>query len=165
MRQRDFFISYNSHDRQYAEWIAFTVEQEGFTTTIQSWDFVGNWIMKMHKAMKKTSRTIAVLSPDYVNALFTQAEWMDAYRRDPTGEKDTLIPVRIAPFEPDGILAQVVYVDFVGQNEEECRVRLLRRVRGERGKPLTRPIFPERPWRRSIRSSQNFQTSRPTFAK
>lgn len=35
----DFFISYNSADRQWAEWIAWTLEAEGFHTVNMAWDF------------------------------------------------------------------------------------------------------------------------------
>ena len=35
----DFFVSYHSADHQWAEWIAFTLEAEGYSTVIQAWDF------------------------------------------------------------------------------------------------------------------------------
>ena len=40
------------------------------------------------------------------------------------------------------VFAQIVYVDFVGRNEEEAIDLLLKRVRGDRGKPATPPQFP-----------------------
>ena len=36
---KDFFISYNSADRQWAEWIAWQLEEAGYTTVLQAWDF------------------------------------------------------------------------------------------------------------------------------
>jgi hypothetical protein len=37
--RRDFFISYTSSDRPWAEWIAMQLEQAGYTLFIQAWDF------------------------------------------------------------------------------------------------------------------------------
>src|SRR5262249_4505321 len=117
---KDFFISYNREDKKWAEWIAWQLEEAGFTAVIQAWDFVGNWVVDMNKAMGETARTIAVLSPNYVKAIYTQSEWANAFRLDPTGEKDLLIPVRVAAFDPDRIFAQLVYVDLVGAEEAEA---------------------------------------------
>ena len=36
---KDFFISYNSKDRDWAEWIAWHLEEAGFRTVLQAWDF------------------------------------------------------------------------------------------------------------------------------
>ncbi|MCK6694771.1 MAG: toll/interleukin-1 receptor domain-containing protein, partial [Thermoanaerobaculia bacterium] len=139
---KDFFISYTSHDSSWAEWIAWQLEEEGYSVVIQAWDFDGNWVIGMDKAMKETNRTIAVLSRKYVEALYTQSEWTNSFLKDPTGEKDLLIPVRVDQFEPEGILAQIVYVDLVDKSKEDAKNLLLKRVRGERRKPLSVPIFP-----------------------
>ena len=132
---KDFFISYTSADRNWAEWIAWQLEEVGFNVVIQAWDFEGNWVIKMHQAMLDTDRTIAVLSPTYVSSIYTQSEWANAFRLDPTGEKDLLIPVKVQPVDLDGILAQISYVDITNLNESAAVELLLKRVRGERGKP------------------------------
>jgi len=36
---KDFFISCNSADRAWAEWIAWQFEEAGYTTVLQAWDF------------------------------------------------------------------------------------------------------------------------------
>ena len=36
---KDFFISYNSADRGWAEWIAWQLEEAAYTTVLQAWDF------------------------------------------------------------------------------------------------------------------------------
>jgi hypothetical protein len=138
----DFFVSYTSADRNWAEWIAWQLEEAGFIVLIQAWDFTGNWVIRMDQAMRSSARTIIVLSPAYLRALYTQPEWANAIRLDPTGEKDLLVPVRVQPVEPEGLLAQIVYVDLVGRDEAEAAELLLKRARGERGKPSTRPLFP-----------------------
>ena len=139
---KDFFVSYNWEDRRWAEWIAWELENAEFSVVIQAWDFVGNWVLEMNRAMAETERTIAVLSPNYVGAQYTQTEWAEAFRRDPTGEKDLLIPIRVAPVELAGIFAQIVYVDFIDTDEATAAELLLKRVRHERGKPSERPAYP-----------------------
>src|ERR1700736_3533038 len=94
---KDFFISYNKAERAWAEWIAWQLEQVGYTTILQAWDFKpgGNFALEMQKATGEAKRTIAVLSPDYLKAQFTQPEWTAAFVQDPTGEKGLLVPVRV----------------------------------------------------------------------
>ena len=81
---KDFFISYNSADRLWAEWIAWHLEEAGYTTVLQAWDFPpgANFVLEMHKATVEARRTIAVLSPDYLAAHFPQSEWAAALAKD-----------------------------------------------------------------------------------
>ena len=84
---KDFFISYNSADKEWAEWIAWTLEQAGYSTIIQAWDFRpgSNFVLEMQQAANKAERLIAVLSPDYLAAPFPQSEWASAFATDPEG--------------------------------------------------------------------------------
>ena len=77
----DFFISYNHRDSRWAEWIAWQLEAQGYTTRIQAWDFLpgSNFVLEMQKAATDAKRTIAVLSPNYLAAEFTQPEWAAAF--------------------------------------------------------------------------------------
>ena len=140
---KNFFVSYNKHDRTWAEWIAWQLEEAGFSVVIQAWDFTGNWIEAMNRAMQESERTIAVLSPHYLEAVYTRSEWAEAFRRDPTGQLDLLVPVKVAPVKPTGILAQIVHVDLVGAADEaDARERMLARAKRQRGKPSAAPSFP-----------------------
>ncbi len=62
--KQDFFISYTQADRQWAEWIAWVLEEAGYTTLIQAWDFQpgANFVARMDEATQVAERTIAVLS-------------------------------------------------------------------------------------------------------
>src|SRR6185369_14362418 len=82
---KDFFVSYNRADRTWAEWIAWQLEEAGYTTVLQAWDFRpgGNFVLDMLQAAE-AQRTIAVLSPDYVTALYPQRELAAAFAQDPT---------------------------------------------------------------------------------
>ena len=102
---KDFFISYNKADRRWAEWIAWQLEKVQHSTVLQAWDFQAgsNFVLEMDKAAKVAGCIIAVLSPDYLNADYNQAEWAAAFRRDPKGEKGALLPVRVQKCEVEGL--------------------------------------------------------------
>jgi hypothetical protein len=122
--QVDFFLSYTQADQPWAEWIAWVLEEAGFATTIQAWDFRpgGNFVVEMQRASAGSERTLAVLSPDYLQSLFAMAEWTAALAQDPTGERGKLLPVRVREVAPDGLLASLVYIDLVGLTEATARV-------------------------------------------
>lgn len=140
----DFFISYNKADRKWAEWIAYVLEEEGFSTSIQAWDFRPgqNFILEMQRVAASADRTVMVLSPDYLVSEFASPEWAAAFAGDPRGSRAKLLPVLVRPCEPAGMLGQIVRIDLAGQDEESARRLLLEGVRDKRGKPDARPAFP-----------------------
>lgn len=143
----DFFISYNEADRDWAEWIAWHLEAEGHESVLQAWDFRpgANFVLEMQRAAETSTRTIAVLSPDYLASQFTQPEWTAAFAKDPTGDKGILIPIRVRECEPKGLLPQIVFVDLFGLTESAAQLELTRGIGRSRTKPLTEPSFPGRP--------------------
>ena len=140
---KHFFISYNKADRDWAEWVAWTLEEAGYSVVIQAWDFRpgGNFVLEMHKAAAQTEKTVPILSEDYLKAEFTHPEWAAAFARDPQGKERTLVPVRVKVCEPGGLLGQIIYVDLVGRAQEDARSTLLGAF-AERAKPAQAPAFP-----------------------
>ncbi|MGJ3252361.1 MAG: toll/interleukin-1 receptor domain-containing protein [Elainellaceae cyanobacterium] len=67
------FISYTKADRAWAEWIAWTLEEAGYSVVIDIWDFRGGHdsVQKMHEASIECEKLIAVLSEDYLQATYT----------------------------------------------------------------------------------------------
>ena len=146
---KDFFISYNRKDRKVSEWIAWTLEEAGYTTILQAWDFRpgANFVQKMDEASRGTHRTLAVLSDHYLRqAPYSQAEWTAAFKADPTGEKGKLVLVKVDDCKPTGLLASIVYIDLLearrSGDEAAARELLLTGVRRGRSKPSTPPRFP-----------------------
>lgn len=139
-----FFISYNSADRAWAEWIAWQLEADGHTTRIQAWDFRpgSNFVLEMHEAAKAATRTLCVLSNRLLSSDFTAAEWAASFRGDAAGRARALVPVRVEECDPVGLLGPIVYVDLVGLGESEARARLIAGVSPDRAKPRARPRFP-----------------------
>jgi len=142
--RKDFFISYNKADKAWAEWIAWELEAAGYSIIIQAWDFLSgsNFILEMDKACTTADQTIAVLSPDYLKALYTKPEWGAAFAQDPTGEKKILRTVRVRECDLTGLLKQIVYIDLVGLNETAAKHKLLADIKGQRVKPDSPPVFP-----------------------
>ena len=142
--KKDFFVSYTTADLQWAEWIAWVLEKAKYTTVIQAWDFrpSSNFVLAMQKASAGAERTIAVLSPTYLQSRFTAPEWAGAFAQDPTGEQGLLLPVRVQECDLQGLLSQIVYIDLVGLAEETARQALLAGVSRTRANPTQPPPFP-----------------------
>jgi tetratricopeptide (TPR) repeat protein len=140
----DFFVSYTSADRAWAEWIAWQLEAEGYEVILQAWDFtVGrDWAHEMQHATATADRVVAVLSAAYLQSGHGEAEWRVFYAQDPSGERGMLLPVRIGDVDPPGLLKTRIYVDLVDQDAKSARAALLAAARGARGKPLEAPEFP-----------------------
>ena len=140
-RPIDFFVSYTTRDQAWAEWIAWVLEQAGYRTVIQAWDFRpgSNFVTQMNNAIISAQRTIAVLSNNYLNSGFAHAEWVAAFAKDPKGEKGLLIPIRIDDCRIEGLLKTIIYIDLVGLTEITAREILLRGLSSARNKPSPYP--------------------------
>jgi tetratricopeptide (TPR) repeat protein len=140
---RDFFISYTAADRAWAEWIAWQLEAEGYTTVLQAWDFTpgDNFVVRMRDALDHADRTIAVLSPAYLTSEYGTDEWASAFLHDATGQQ-RLLPVLVETCELPRLLAALVYIDLAGLTREQARARLLAGVRRGRRRPQREPGFP-----------------------
>jgi TIR domain/Tetratricopeptide repeat/NB-ARC domain len=139
---RDFFISYTAVNRPWAEWIAVQLEAAGYTTVLQAWDFRpgSDFLHQMQQATSTAGRTIAVLSPAYLASTFGEAEWRAAFVKDPTGEQGLLVPVRVQPCAPPGLLASRVHVDLVDTDEPTAKRLLLDGVGTTGARPTSAPF-------------------------
>ncbi len=145
-RKKDFFVTYNGRDETWATWIARTLEDTGYTTTIQAWDFRpgDNFMAGMDKALSGCRHVLGVLSPHYLSSMFTQAEWTAAYRQTLLGKERGFIPVRVAECDVAPLLGPLVYIDLVGVEEAEARDRLLAGVSPSITRTPRVPGFPSR---------------------
>jgi TIR domain len=141
--QKDFFISYNSNDQSWAEWLAWTLEAAGYSVIIDAWDFRagGNFVLEMDKAIKQSRQTIAVLSQNYLNAEYVHPEWAGAFAKDARGDRQSLLTVRVGDCEPGGLLGMITRIDLMGLTDEAAKERLLEALK-ERGKPEHPPQYP-----------------------
>jgi WD40 repeat protein/3',5'-cyclic AMP phosphodiesterase CpdA/transcriptional regulator with XRE-family HTH domain len=146
-----FFVSYSPADECWATWIAWELEQAGYRTILQVWDFVpgANFIEFMDRGVTEASVVIAVLSKRYMKSRWGRLEWQTAIHPVPEEPGSRLITVRIEDCELDGFLSTITYVDLVGVvDPAEARRLLLERIRHAllgRAKPATRPGYPLQP--------------------
>jgi serine/threonine protein kinase len=137
-----FFIIYHREDQLWAEWIAWHLEQAGYSAILPSWDFYAgsNLNMEITRASTKADCVIIVLSP----AFFSTPDSLRNLKRDLSGKQDTVLPVivheyKIAHKHP---LNDLVAISLVNLNKEAAQARLLSAVRRERQKPMSQPVFP-----------------------
>jgi tetratricopeptide (TPR) repeat protein len=143
-READFFVSYTSADRAWAEWIAWQLEAEGYQVVVQAWDFTPgrSWTHEMQQATSTAERVVAVLSAAYLESEHGEAEWEVFQAKDPLGKRALLLPVRVGEVDPPGLLKTRIYVDLVGKDLASSRSALLAAARGARSKPTKEPEFP-----------------------
>ncbi|WP_116438866.1 toll/interleukin-1 receptor domain-containing protein, partial [Pseudofrankia asymbiotica] len=146
-RTWDFFVSYTSADRRWAEWVAWQLEDAGYRVLIQAWDFVpgSDWYLGMQQGVTHAQKMIALLSPGYLESVFGGQEWRAVLAADPIGFTHRLLPVRIEECDRPGLLRTVVGFDLFGLEPEATRAHLLEQVGHSlsgRAKPATAPEFP-----------------------
>ena len=140
----DFFVSYTSADKAWAEWVGWILEENEQRVVMQAWNFRpgSNFVIEMQLAASKAARTVAILSPDYLESKFAAAEWAAAFAQDPEGLDRSLVPVRVRDCKPVALLKPIVHVNLVGLDETAARRALLDGLLERRSKPANRPSFP-----------------------
>jgi hypothetical protein len=160
--KKGIFISYTQSDSEWAEWIAWTLDEAGCTTIIQAWDCPPGLDFRafIKQATKESRKTIAILSEEYHASHWTSLEWIPPFEADPDGRLGLLATVRVRSYKPYGHLSERNYVDLVGLDEERARARLLEAFKPDDGndgsparpadakdrhKPKNPPPFPGQP--------------------
>jgi TIR domain len=140
----DFFVSYTTRDEEWATWVAWQLEDAGYTVLLQAWDFAigAHFVSEMHRAAQRAVRTVAVLSSAYLRSAYAAAEWQEAWRRDPGGEQRRLLVFRVENCDRPGLLGQLVTRDLFGLDRDTAREVVLSAAAGARPKPRLEPTFP-----------------------
>ena len=139
-----FFISYHEADRSWAEWIGQQLEAAGYKVFLQAWD-VGagqNLVIELQVAIQRAERTLALLSPNYLQDEKGLAEWAAAFAQDSAGRQRKLIPIRVRPVPTGGLLGPILGIDLFEVTEAEARRRLLAGISRERARPRGPVAFP-----------------------
>jgi hypothetical protein len=98
----------------------------------------------MQLAMDRANHFIALISPHYLAKPLPLKELYSAVAEDPLGRKRLFIPVRVAPCEIPRLIKDIIYVDFVGQDEAQRRQLLLDAIAPAPG-PWPPPLAPSPP--------------------
>ncbi|WP_154675141.1 TIR domain-containing protein, partial [Parafrankia elaeagni] len=127
----DFFVSYTRADQAWAEWIAWTLEEAGYSLLIQAWDFVpgAHWISSVERGVQQAKRTIVVLSEGYEESMAASAEWWHVWSADPPDSLKQILPVRVESFTPRSFPLPFGAVDLFNVDRLEARAKLLTAVK------------------------------------
>jgi tetratricopeptide (TPR) repeat protein len=142
----DFFVSHAGADRAWAEWVAWQLEQAGYTVELDVWDWAAgrDFVVAMSDALDRADRVVALFSAAYFDrSRYTTEEWSAATAHVPGAEGDRLVPVRVeeVPGGVPAVLRRLVSRDLFGLGEEQARQVLLEAVAGPR-RPDQPPAFP-----------------------
>src|SRR5579859_3302391 len=120
----DFFVSHAGADRAWAEWVAWQLEQAGYTVELDVWDWAAgqNLMTAMSDALDRCDRVVALFSAAYFNrSRYTAEEWSVAALHVPGTGDHRLVPVRVenVPVEDvPAVLRPLVFRDLFGAGEE-----------------------------------------------
>lgn len=146
---KDFFISYTQADRGWAEWVAWELQEAGYSCVYQAQDFAPSqsFMQRMRQAVTEARHTVAILSDDYLSSEYAGAELDAALTADPRGLRAKLIPVRVAACTPDDLLKSRIHIDLVGKDQKRARRDLLSGIEAVRAtmSPVGALRFPDAP--------------------
>lgn len=137
------FISYNSKDHQKAKWIAWTLQEAGHEVALHEWELPagGDIPQWMNEKLLWAERLIAVVSPDYVHAKYSEMEWRSLVWEDPDGSAGSVVPVMVRPTpELPPLLRTLKQIDLIGCDEHVASERLRQGIEGF-SRPLIKPEF------------------------
>jgi tetratricopeptide (TPR) repeat protein len=147
--RKDFFVSHAGADRAWAEWVAWQLEDAGYSVELDVWDWAAgrNFIAAMNGALGQCDRVVALFSAAYFEPeRYTTEEWSSSLVHMPGAAAERLVPVRVdtvAAEKVPPLLRPLLGPDVFGADEQAARRALLEAVAGP-GRPARKPGFPGR---------------------
>ena len=130
--KHDFFISYASEDREWADWINWVLLTAGYTTYLDKERLnPGNRIItEITSAVASSQRCLALLSSRYHSSEWTKYEYHIALGKSPQNPEGRLVPIMVEdhPVPEDSWFCGTNYVKLAGQFEERAKEELLSRL-------------------------------------
>ena len=117
--QKDYFISRAGADKALAMWIGRLIAAQGKSYILQDdhfghQDFMG----AMDAALKSGARVVALYSQAYLDSENCLKEALTAVHGDSFNRQQRLIPLRIEPCAPDGMLRTIAYTDLLAERRQ-----------------------------------------------
>jgi TIR domain len=140
-RGTDFFISHAGRDTGWAEWLAWQLEQAGYTVELDVWDWAPgeDFVVRMQQALERADRLLAVCTEAYFSSTFGGAELRAAFAGS-AAAAGRVVPVLVEPVVLPPLYAPLVHLDLTGLDEAAAAARLRARLAG--GRPTSAPPFP-----------------------
>jgi hypothetical protein len=125
---RDYFISRSTVDVAFATWIGKLIAAQGKTYIEQSEHFGHKDFMNaMHKAFLSGARIVALYSQPYFDSEYCRREATEALKGDPFNKQQRLVPLRIEPCAPAGML-NITYSDLIAERRQADASALATRI-------------------------------------
>jgi trans-aconitate methyltransferase len=139
------FVSYHQSDYEWAHWVAWQLNKKGFDVFFAGWHVApGNdFTREMHHALQEARRVLAIVSPRYMTE--SSYGWMEIsafLAQDPLGIHRSVVPVKVADFQPNGLLRSRAHLDLFDKDERSARKALLASVMDPAVRPRGKPSFP-----------------------
>src|SRR3954451_9493087 len=141
--QTDFFISHAGRDTAWAEWLAWQLQQAGYTVELDVWDWAPgeDFVTRMSAALESADRLLAVCTEAYFASAFGGAELRAAFAGSAAAQ-GRIVPVLVEPVTLPALYAPLIHLDLSGLDEAAAAARLRARLAGVR--PASPPPFPHR---------------------
>jgi hypothetical protein len=153
-RGTDFFISHAGRDTGWAEWLAWQLQQAGYSVELDVWDWAPgeDFLARMGAALESAERVLAVCTEAYFASAFGGAELRASFARH-AAEEGRIVPVLVEPVTLPPLYAPLIHLDLTGLDEAGAAARLRARLAG--GRPASAPPFPR---------ARPASTDKPRFA-
>ncbi|WP_049788154.1 FxSxx-COOH system tetratricopeptide repeat protein [Geodermatophilus obscurus] len=140
-RATDFFISHAGRDTGWAEWLAWQLQQAGYTVELDVWDWAPgeDFVALMAAALESADRLLAVCTEAYFASVFGGAELRAAFANQAKAA-GRIVPVLVEPVTLPPLYASLIHLDLTGLDEAAAAARLRARLAG--GRPTSAPPFP-----------------------
>lgn len=131
MEQKDFFVSYNKNDKDWAKWVAGTLEENNYTVYLQAWDISpgDDFIARMNDFLKLSKNYIAIWSNSFATSPYCTTEFNTAFNERLKKKFELFLPIRVEDIPLDPLYQTTVYIDLFGQDEESATKILLNGIK------------------------------------
>ncbi len=95
-RRTDIFVSHAGRDTAWAEWLAWQLQQAGYTVELDVWDWAPgeDFVVRMSAALQGADRLLAVCTEAYFTSAFGGVELRSAFAQQSAGR---IVPVLVEP--------------------------------------------------------------------
>ena len=119
------------------------LESNGKSVTIQAWDFNAgeNFVKNIDAGLTECNQMLIILSDNYLNSYWCQEEWTSKLKEQVDLQERKIIPIRISPVKPVGLLGTLVYIDIVDKTQEEAISLILEGIK-DRKERISKGFIP-----------------------
>src|SRR3954468_1091597 len=137
----DFFISHAGRDTGWAEWLAWQLQQAGYSVELAVWDWAPgeDFVARMAAALERADRLLAVCTEAYFASAFGGAELRAAFAQSAAAQ-GRIVPVVVEPVTLPPLYAPLIPLDLTGLDEATAGAGLRARLAG--GRPARPPPCP-----------------------